>query len=93
MTYVTASFADAETRIFGGNAADNLAPIMAKSPRTYFKKYKNYFVYYMISWHWNNAGISDSSSWIERQGLIYRLLSGKLRYLQHNCVGDTIVYH
>ena len=24
---------------------------------------------------------------------IFRWLSGKLWYLQHNCVGDTIVYH
>ena len=24
---------------------------------------------------------------------LYRYLSGKLRYLQHNCAGDTLVYH
>ena len=30
---------------------------------------------------------------IERDKLIYCSLSGKLWYLQHNFVGDTIVYH
>ena len=25
--------------------------------------------------------------------LTYHCLSGKLRYLQHSCVGDTIVFH
>ena len=27
------------------------------------------------------------------QNLLYRCVSGKLWYLQHYCVGDTIVYH
>ena len=37
----------------------------------------------------NDFSIVDIQSAI----ITYRWLSGKLWYLQHNCVEDTIVYH
>ena len=46
-----------------------------------------------------NVAITESFSFENRGILVqhklfkYRWFSGKLWYLQHNCVGDTIVYH
>ena len=52
----------------------------------------NQSVFTLVEWTGNKTKSKEaqciSSSW-----RIYRWLSGKLWYLQHNCVGDTIVYH
>ena len=41
----------------------------------------------------STASTASLANWGSVGSLIYCCLSGKLWYLQHNCVGDTIVYH